>query len=87
MPENLNGMTPELHDLCETLFDITLVAGDLIHKNALRDVDSRALFGSCLGLAVEFEDKYGSQFGDIDYLSTVDEYAYRELMAEYGKES
>lgn len=69
----------------EALFDITLVAGDLIRRGALRDdIDSRELFRSCLHYAAAFHTY--APLIDHDYLTLIDEFATRRLMTDYGKE-
>ena len=81
-------MKPEFLVLeeAESLFDITLVAGDLIRRGSLRDdIDSRELFRSCLHYALAFQSYAIPE--DHDYLTLIDEFATRRLLRDYGKET
>lgn len=70
----------------EALFDITLVAGDLIRSNKLReDIDSRDLFADCVSYAQAFCSYAPKE--DWDYLTIIDEFATSRLLRDYGKEN
>lgn len=67
--------------LCETVFDITWEATDMIRRDELCIEDSRELFGTVFELAKQFESSTESLSDD--YLGAITEFARRELMEHY----
>ncbi len=68
-------------ELCETVFDITTVAVDMIHDGAIEVEDSRNLFQTIYNLAIKFED---TDYDPEDYMGSVEAYARKWLTVEYG---
>lgn len=68
--------------LCESVFDITWEAVDMIRADMIHVDDSRDLFETVFSLAKRFED---GNHGE-DYLSDVVEFAQNELIGQYGEE-
>lgn len=68
-------------ELCETVFDITTVAVDMIHAGTIEVNDSRELFQTIYRLAEVFED---SDYDPDFYMDEIEAYARKQLMLEYG---
>lgn len=80
---------PQIVRLCESVFDIALMAQHLCEQKRIVCDDSRELFATVLSLAQEFEAKFpDDNYGDDgdDYLDVIEKYAEGNLMGKYGIE-
>lgn len=68
--------------LCESVFDITWEAANMIFSGDISVDDSRDLFETVFSLAKRFEEENHGE----DYLSDVVEFARNELIGHYEEE-
>lgn len=71
--------------LAECVFDITLMARNLIDKQMIVVEDSRDLFSAVFSLAKEFESSWEKHEIEGDYMELIDEFAKKKLLTSYGK--
>lgn len=82
-------LQPWMVCLCETVYDITLNAQNMIASGQLEVGDSRELFSSILQWAIEFEREHPGPWEQNDhsedYMDLVDEFAREKLTQSYGR--
>lgn len=87
VPRHLRDWTVRL---CETVFDISLVAQYLLENGEIRCEDSRELFYTVFQNAVEFERMNPGPWDQSDYpedyMDLVEDFAYGILIENFGKE-
>ena len=76
--------------LCETVFDISLAAQHMLEEGEIECDDSRELFYTIFQNAVYFERQHPGPWDQKDYpgdyMELVDDFAYRILLENFGKE-
>lgn len=70
-------------DICECVFDITLVAANLLQNHQIEVEDSRELFHFCMKVAKKFKAE-NYQIGD-NYIDAIEDLAYSEIKSRFGK--